>query len=269
MGDEEKEAPSVFEPLSDEVFDARVLVHKQLFAGCSANDAKLKAKEERAPLPEKDINGSLTRDSLTYAEVDMKTMRMIIAKCSSIGPLLMGQGSFVDLGSGAGKAAVAAALLGPWAKVTGVEFLQSLHAVALKSVERLEAHPLHAEIPLPTVSFVKGDFADARPSQSPLTSLAPECTCALSVATMYQAPQLEAMTEMAKLMPNNSFFITFGQKLVKAGDEWEEVYKEALDMCWGRATLFIYKKMPPPVTEAEVPPEQGGDAEAAEPVADA
>eukprot|EP00746_Dinoflagellata_sp_MGD_P001690 gnl/MRDRNA2_/MRDRNA2_103208_c0_seq1.p1 gnl/MRDRNA2_/MRDRNA2_103208_c0~~gnl/MRDRNA2_/MRDRNA2_103208_c0_seq1.p1 ORF type:complete len:267 (+),score=63.34 gnl/MRDRNA2_/MRDRNA2_103208_c0_seq1:78-878(+) len=251
MGDEQ-EVPVVFEPLNDEVFAGREQVYKQLFAGCSANDAKQLAKGERAPLPEKDINGYLTRDSLTYAEVDIKTMRVIVEKCASIGPLITGQGSFVDLGSGAGKAAMAAALIGPWAKVTGVEFLQGLHNVATKSVERLEAHPLHAEIPLPAVNFVKGDFADPRPSQSPLKSLGPECTCCFAVATMYQAPQLEAMTEIGKMMPLNSFFVTYSQKLVKAGDEWQEVHKEQMDMGWGPATLFIFKKMPPPEIEAEV-----------------
>lgn len=257
---EEVEAPTVFEALTDDAFSARETVFKQLFAGCSANDAKQIAKDERGPLPDKGISGfcDAGKETLTYAEVDMKTMRYIIEKISAIGPLFTGQGSFVDLGSGAGKAAMAAGLLGPWAKVTGVEFLGNLHTHATKSVERLEANPIHGEIPLPTFSFLKGDFSKAA------VPLAPECTCALAVATMYQQPQLDAMSEFAKVMPKNSFFITFSQKLTKGGDDWELVFSEQMNMGWGPATLFIFKNMPPPEIEAEVEAEEGA-AEAEDP----
>lgn len=262
----EEEPPVVFEPVADEIFASRETVYKQLFVGCSANDAKTIAKEERSTLTSP-VNGSLALESLTYAEIDIKIMRHIIDKCASIGPLTVGQGSFVDLGSGAGKAAMAAALLGPWAKVTGIEFLAKLHEKANKSVENLQANPLHAEVAFPEVSFVKGDFASTT-AASPLKPLGPDCTCALAVATMYQEPQLNAMTELAKAMPLNSFFITISQKLAKAGDEWEQVHSEQMEFGWGLATWFLFKKMPPPEEEKvvvegeeEADPEAGGDAE--------
>jgi len=266
MGEEGEAPPQVFEPLSDDMFATRESMYKQFFAGCSANDAKTLAKEERSKLPEKDINGTLARESLTYAEIDIKIMRHIIDKCASIGPLYVGQGSFVDLGSGTGKPAMAASLLGPWAKITGIEFLQSLHSVAAKSVEKLETNPAQAENPVPVPSFIKGDFADGKS----LKPLAAECTCALATATMYQAPQLDAMVELAKAMPLNSFFITISQKLplAKAGDEWKEVHKEQMDFGWGPATCFIFKKMPPP-EEEKVAAEGDAPGEGAEPAPDA
>ena len=48
-------------------------------------------------------------------------------------PLFANKGVFVDLGSGSGKACLAAQLLHPFEKVVGIETIQCLHDFANKA----------------------------------------------------------------------------------------------------------------------------------------
>lgn len=110
------------------------------YVGMSEDFIKTASREERI---EEEL---LTDSKLTYGEATFESFAVILEK---IRPLLqlqaadtwpeMGNPSepasrrpltFVDLGSGAGKPCIAAALLGDFAKCVGIECLRSLNALS-------------------------------------------------------------------------------------------------------------------------------------------
>lgn len=235
------------EPLSDELFQDRERVFLELYAECDAEKAKAISKEARAGMEAAGAN-------LTYAELDIASLHSILKLIKTeYGPLYVDQGTFIDLGSGVGKAAIAAALLHPFQKVVGIEVLDPLNAVAADIQGKFAA----AATPVmedgkapPEVSFMKGDFVD-EVSQS-LAPIAAECKVALALATCYLEPQLKAMAAFAALMPENSLFVTFGQQLplsIESGEDWISLNVESMDMLWGPSTCFIYKKQAPLVQD--------------------
>lgn len=246
---EEVPEPEEAQPLADELLQERSDIFLELYAEMDAEKAKAISKEARAQDPEAAAN-------LTYAELDINSLHSILNLIKrEYGPLYVGQGTFVDLGSGVGKAAIAAALLHPFQKVVGVEILDPLHNVAsdIQGKFAAAAAPIMEEGKAPPeVEFKKMDFV-VEAAES-LSATAADCKVALAVATCYLEPQLKAMAAFAAQMPENSLFVTFGQQLplsVPSGEDWISLNVESMEMSWGPATCFIYKKQAPMVQEEE------------------
>ena len=72
----------------------------------------------------------LTRDSIQYEGIAPKTLRKALA---ALGPL--DRYTFVDLGSGMGRAMLVASEL-PFRRIVGVEIAPELHAIACENVRR-------------------------------------------------------------------------------------------------------------------------------------
>lgn len=74
-------------------------------------------------------------------------------------------GVFVDLGSGMGKAVLAAAIAHPFERVVGVECLEGLHQLAIELQKELEAVGpdllLAEDARLPDVELIRGDLLKA------------------------------------------------------------------------------------------------------------
>lgn len=244
---EEIPEPEEAQPLSDELLPDREKILLELYAECDAEKAKAMSKEARAGMENAGAN-------LVYAELDIASMHSILNLLKTgYGPLFVGQGVFVDLGSGVGKAAVAAALLHPFQKVVGIECLAPLNAVASDVQGKFAAAAatvLEEGKTPPEVSFMTGDFVDEVAGS--LAPIAAECKVALAVATCYLEPQLKAMAKFAAAMPENSIFITFGQQLplsMESGEDWVSLNVESMEMSWGPSTCFIYKKQAPMVQD--------------------
>jgi hypothetical protein len=71
-----------------------------------------------------------------YGEIEYASYAAALARVRAHGGLARPGGRFVDLGSGSGKAVFAAALLHDFDAALGIELLHSLHAEALKLLER-------------------------------------------------------------------------------------------------------------------------------------
>lgn len=241
--------PEEAQELSDELFPEREKVFLDLYAECDAEKAKGISKEARTNL------GIEGKPNLTYAEIDIASMHSILNTIKKeFGPLYVGQGAFVDLGSGVGKAVVAAGLLHPFQKVVGIECLDPLSAVASEAQGKFAAAAAavfeEGKTP-PEMIFMKGDFVEEVGRQE-LGQCAAECKVAFALATCYLEPQITAMFEFAKLMPVGSLFVTFGQQLPlskEAGEDWISLNCESMEMMWGPSTCFIYKKQEPMVQD--------------------
>lgn len=254
---EPEEAP----PLSEELFPDRKRAFEEIFADHDAEKVKAMAKEAKLALYPPD-GDAVPSPSLTYAELDIDSVHAILNVLKrDYGPLFVGQGAFVDLGSGVGKAVLAAALLHPFQKVIGIEVLDPLNNAANECAGKFATAiaSVFSEEEMnrkPEVVFLKGDFVDEIAGQ--LAPLAPECKVALAVATCYQERERFAMRDFAAKMPEGSLFVTFSQQLPSGDEEdWMQLSAEKMDMAWGAATVFIFKKQAPMVQsddEEVVPP---------------
>jgi len=208
MGDEEEAepAPQLEEvpPLSDEAFQARQPIFDEIFAEVKAQDIKAKSIAERK-------ENELQDKALTYGEIDMPLMNQILNTVKTNSGPLYEKGVFLDLGSGVGKACVAAALLHPFEKVVGIETLQSLSDVGAAAAAKYQEAQLPEGAAKPELQLVKGDFvAELEAHVEPVASRVTVC---FALATCYGEKEMQAIVATARKMPANAFLVSFSQGL--------------------------------------------------------
>jgi len=281
-------------PLPDADYEACRKLYEEIFTGFDAMQMKEQSRQERKDQQQEHVK------SLTYGELDMKIMHQLLNKVKAdYGPFYSKTGTFLDLGSGAGKVCVAAGLLHPFEKVVGIETLESLHGTATAANDKYKEIQLPEGAIKPEIEFIRGDFA--ADFESKLEPLAPDVVLCMAVATCYGEAELNAMASFASKMPDDSVLITFTRRLpasmvidldrhpahrravatkkalAKRGAEpstteviveppcndpfgWTQVSSELMQMPWGLATCFIYKKVviphlrPDPPQIEEPPP---------------
>ena len=75
----------------------------------------------------------LGKQDFIYGEMDALAFQGLLNQCP-----FPDKASFVDLGSGSGKACCCAALFYPFDQVSGIEFIEPLHQAALSQINRLQ-----------------------------------------------------------------------------------------------------------------------------------
>jgi len=269
--------PQPVPELPDEELEVRQSCYDSIFAEFGAIDLKEKSRAERKENEKLDIK------SLTYSELDVPTVHQLLNKVKrDHGPLFEGKGIFLDLGSGAGKACIAAGLLHPFQKVVGIETMQCLHNAATAAQLKYQEAQLPEGTVKPEAEFIQGDFVSE--FEAKLEAIAPEVVVCLAVSTCYGEAELNAMATMAGKMPDGSIFIAFTQglpeslvidldrdpaqrrlvamkkALAKRGVEpssvevqveppvndpfgWTLVHTESMQTLGGASTCYIYKKL--------------------------
>jgi hypothetical protein len=295
-------------PLAAEEYDARLQLFNDVFVECKADALKLASIKERTPAaPAEKAEGEEAGEedagaadayaqavqkakSLMYGEVPFQILHDCLNEIKSQEmPLFPSKGLFTDLGAGAGKSCVAAALLHPFEKVVGVETLQCLVDAGAAALAKYSAAEfiLPEGVPKPEVALQKGDFVAE--FEGILEPIAGQTMVALAVATTYIADQMQAISTFANKMPDGSYFIAIGQGLpddvtfglnrhplqrravavkkalaVRGSDPdkieipeptvydavgWVEVSAKEVEMDWGTSKCFVYKKIPNPFFE--------------------
>jgi len=107
--------------------------HSFLFNSCSTSHAKTLSKSERK-------NKGLTDNSLVYGEISFNSFAALLKELRPLFPerVARGEGCFVDLGSGTGRACFTVALLTDFKRIEGVEILEGLVQAANDVLERYE-----------------------------------------------------------------------------------------------------------------------------------
>lgn len=252
-----QEAPlEVAQPLPDEELSSCRKLFYSIFRDCTPEIAK------RASLAEREQASLSEERSLRYSELDINTMHQILNLVKrELATLHVGKGSFLDIGSGAGKALIAAGLLHPFERVVGIERLTCLSEFATAAREKFRAAALPGGSFKPEVQLLQKDFVQAAEEgegeeKGELQSLVPEVVVCLAVSTCYGEVEMQAIGKLSRKMPAGSILITFTQELpecflrTEAGD-WTMVHREQMTLMWGESTCFILKKVP--VTRAVGP----------------
>ena len=149
----------------------------------------------------------------------------------------------MDLGSGNGKAVVAAAYAMPFKKLIGVEYLENLHEIALgvkkQFDEKFEAHKreksdLFKGFNKPDLQFLNMDF---------LNFSWVDATVIFCNSTCFSADLLKKINFKLEECAPNTVFISFTKKLPNTSNKWEvrEGFKRVFG--WGTATIYLHRKI--------------------------
>lgn len=196
-----------------------------LFSLCSLEEGKKLSNNERK-------EKKLSQGSLTYGEIDFVSFCTILRKvcCGNN----VSQKVFIDLGSGTGRAVVAARLMEDFAVCEGMELLESLHSAStnvLKFFESSGKQFLHYSSP-----------TEVRVShESILTYDWSHGDVVFANSTCFDAALMQSISQQAEKLKAGSILISFTKSLVS--DKFELLERCKFTMSWGPATVFIHRRL--------------------------
>lgn len=146
-----------------------------------------------------------------------------------------------------GKGCLAAALLHPFYRCVGVEYLKSLHSQANKTIKleydktikttmasQLDLFPHHM-LRIPEIKFINDDFLQHNWSDA--SFVFSNCTC-------YSKNIMNGIFENANLLRKGSFFVTTTVPMPKNfRNNWYSIPVFQRLMSWGTAHVYIYRKL--------------------------
>ncbi|MSU75404.1 MAG: hypothetical protein EXS55_02745 [Candidatus Magasanikbacteria bacterium] len=168
---------------------------------------------------------------LTYGEITWDTFLDIMAEVQ----YRNNHKIFYDLGSGLGKAVIAAAMLGNFTHVLGVELLTELHHAAKKILFRFNktARPhLAAHNRGVVVDYIHKDLFDHDWSDGDVVFM--QTTC-------FNESLMERLEEQAENLKPGSLVVTLSKYL--RNPSFKIITQKKYPFGWGEATVFIHKKM--------------------------
>jgi SAM-dependent methyltransferase len=158
----------------------------------------------------------LDRWELTYGEFSIPVLFDLINTLPKFD-----QVKFYDIGSGAGKSALAVKLYRPEWHVTGIEYLPELHEIAIKHGQ---GHPgLH---------FVCGDFLQHDFNDGNVVMIN---------ATAFNGDIWDQLHEKVLNVPTGTFVIITSKPLSETS--FKKHYEGLHEMSWGFTSTYIYEKM--------------------------
>jgi len=186
--------------------------------------------------------------NLTYGEIHPKSIAWCIQYICSHYWLSNGSpftgGTIVDLGSGNGKALLAASLMHPYRQAVGIEIVPSLHHAARYLLE--------------TTIGNEYLFLDQRQGTTIFTTLNGDLTCVdtkflddadtiLVHATMFDNNLMNHIHRLCRACKDGTYFIMISQCLVNDRNSqvihFETIMEVELSMSWGKTCVFIQRKI--------------------------
>lgn len=165
--------------------------------------------------------------AFTYGEVTPDSMQMMI---DSVQPQ-PGE-VFYDLGSGTGKAVIFAAILGDFARCTGIELVEDLWQAANTARERYEAEvKMNLGKSSQQVSFINGNMFDQDLSDGGVVFT--HCTC-------FDDEMMARISQKLETLKPGSRVITVTKGLVSP--EFELMGSVPYRLGWGEATVCFYRR---------------------------
>lgn len=179
----------------------------------------------------------LVTAQLAYSEVTFRGVADLLRDLREnlkLPTMTRGGGKFVDLGSGVGKAVLAAAMAHSFSEVVGVEMLQSLHEAAVHALDRYD-EMVRPKLPPPgrrtAVQFLRDDF-----------TMVPwlDADMVFCVSTTFDATVMSRIAALSNDMRRGALFVTTTTRLPSA--RWALVRRFELEMAHGSVTGFVHEK---------------------------
>jgi SAM-dependent methyltransferase len=211
------------ETLHDLIMDEANQLYNELFFDTSLEVGKTLSKNER------DDKLLSQEKSLIYGEVEFNSFYRVLRKINPQPGLV-----FYDLGSGTGKAVMAARFAYDFSKCIGIEILTSLHEQAERVLHRYNAdfknslalgQSQHAMV-------YEGSFLDFDWSDGELV---------FANSTCFDDQLMQALSDMAGRLKPGAIVVTFTKGM--SSDKFEVLERKRYRMSWGPATVFIHRRL--------------------------
>ncbi|CCI49520.1 unnamed protein product [Albugo candida] len=165
-----------------------------------------------------------------YGEIDFFAFVDVLQWVIRQGSIMKNEAVFYDLGSGTGKAVIAASLLYNFDKVIGIEALEPLNTFAKKRAVKLrnltKNNCLASSIEFWYGSFLEKDWTDG--------------TIVFCHATCFSDSDWRSISLVAEKLKQGSYVITASQILQSA--LFEVVKSEQVKTSWGTAKIYIHRR---------------------------
>ena len=162
-------------------------------------------------------------DGLQYGEVDLQAFATALGWCKP----RPGE-KFVDLGSGSGKAVLAAAALHPFSSATGIELVPQLHDTAVEALGRCETSLLQTK----DVHFTCADALDFVWTDHDVVFVSITCFTDEMVARVER--------DAVKLRPGARMLVT--SRALNCGPLLRLLHREKLTYGRGTLTFLAYER---------------------------
>lgn len=164
-----------------------------------------------------------SKSEFTYGEIDYVHMAPVFRLCDPKPGEV-----FWDLGCGAGKCMVAAALVCPELKsCKGVELLPGLYEACQKTIESIET-----DIPISPLEVIHGNMLEVDWSDADIIFTSSIC---------FPQELIDGMLEKSHSLKKGTRFITL--KTFPANDIFEIKYNLRVKMTWGKTGVYILEKI--------------------------
>ena len=227
------DSPYILTPDQSYSLERKHEIFSQLTSKFPLNQAKKASKSERESL-------NLLKDpSLTYGEIEFQALGEIFYTIQWRYGGLPSGGIFYDLGSGTGKALLAAALLGTFSECIGIELLSSLHKISLSLIEEyndeITQHVLHNTnlwITIPKLRNIHGDIFQVDWKNAAFIFVNSTC---------FNEEMVELISEVE--VPVGTLAVSLTRPLTAR--TWVGLETVRKRMSWGEATVYIQRKADP------------------------
>ncbi len=173
-----------------------------------------------------------TEDSLVYGEVDMGGFVDLLL--NDVPRKVTRDDVFYDLGSGSGRAVLAARYAGDFGGCVGVELLENLHDIA-ESVRLLYKFRYQSKLVHRNVRFVRSDLLEC--------DWAKDGTVVYVPNLLFDDELKGRIAEMAVGMRPDSCLMCLKKFGGDAFDSAFELVKERMvPMSWGESNVYIYRR---------------------------
>lgn len=163
-------------------------------------------------------------DAFIYGEIDPQSLLNLI-EIAKPGPNEI----FYDLGSGSGRAAIAAALCFDFAEVVGIEFLPPLYLLSQNQWSMIQAEHPGKDIKL---SFICGDYYELDISAADIIFFN---------ATACRGERWDKILAKFKELPVGSRLILTTHRI--HDEMFEPLYEGLQLMSWGMNSAYVYRKV--------------------------
>jgi SAM-dependent methyltransferase len=203
--------------------DESFALYNDLFFDTSLEVGKALSKSERDT---QDLNEN---KSLIYGEVDYSSFYKVLRK---INPA---PGStFYDLGSGTGKAVMAARFAQDFGRCVGIEILETLHGQASKIADRFNkkfrrylSMSMSQHVSVHHGSILEVDWSDG--------------DVVFANSTCFDDSLIDDLSKLSEALKPGAIVITFTKGLTS--NKFEVLERKRYRMSWGPATVYIHRRL--------------------------
>lgn len=178
----------------------------------------------------RDTDGQHTEDSLVYGEIDLRGFCQLLNEIPHTP-----NDVFYDLGSGSGRAVMAARFIGDFQECIGIELLENLHQLA-SSVKSLYKFQYQHKLIHQHVQFICSDLLDC-------DGWWKNGTVVYIPNLLFDVDLMDQIAEKAMKLRSGAHCICLKKFNTTAFDSaFELIQQRPVPMSWGQSNVYVYRR---------------------------